>query len=139
MLPLMSLSFSLFSFNFGIEVCDLWPRLNLRQANVPECECWQDLKKDRGPLVMRKHIACLEWVVDARYYRLSGQHDEPGHVARVILNSVDEYVYPIVSSTASCTTLRPSFVRVSSHWAKACGCEMTWVKYSFRTPGKAKR
>ena len=73
MLPLMSLSFSLLFFlNFGIEVCDLWPRLDLCQADVPERERQQDLEQDRGPLVMRKHIAHLEWVVGARYYGLSG-------------------------------------------------------------------
>ena len=115
MLPLMSLSFSPFFFNFGIEVCDLWPRLGLRQANVPEHERQQDIKQDRGPLVMREHIAHLEWAVSVRYYGLSGQHDEPGHVPRVVLDSVDKYVHPAVSLTSLHATLRSSFVRVSSH------------------------
>ena len=49
--------FSIFFLNFGIKVCDLWPRLDLRQADVPKREHQQDLEQDRGPLVVREHIA----------------------------------------------------------------------------------
>ena len=49
--------FSIFFLNFGIKVCDLWPRLDLHQADVPKREHQQDLEQDRGPLVVREHIA----------------------------------------------------------------------------------
>ena len=38
-------------------MCDLWPRLDLHQADVPKREHQQDLEQDRGPLVVREHIA----------------------------------------------------------------------------------
>ena len=37
----------------------MWPLLDLRQADVPECECRQDLEQGRGPLVVREHIAWM--------------------------------------------------------------------------------
>ena len=69
-------------------------RLNLRQVDVPEPEHRQDLEEDQGPLVVREHIARLEWAVGARYYGLLGQHDELGHVAQVVLDSVGKMFIP---------------------------------------------
>ena len=81
------------------------PRLDLRQANVPERERRQHLEKDRGPLLVREHNARLERAVGTRYYGLPGQHHEPGHVARVVLDSVREYVHP-VETRGACACYR---------------------------------
>ena len=73
-------------------MCDLWPRLDLRQTDVPNASVDRTLNKTKVPLLCANTL--LEWTVGARYYGLSGQHDEPGHVARVVLDFVVEMFIP---------------------------------------------
>ena len=84
--------FFFFFFNFRIKVCDLWPRLDLRQADVPNVSIDRTLNKTEVPLLCANTL--LEWAIGARYYGLSSQHDKPGHVARVVLDSVIEMFIP---------------------------------------------
>ena len=65
----------------------IFVRLMFLNANVD-----RTLNRNEVPLSCVNTL--LEWAVGARYYGLWGQHDEPGHVARVILDSISKMFIP---------------------------------------------
>ncbi|RDX67084.1 hypothetical protein CR513_54080, partial [Mucuna pruriens] len=73
----------------------VWPRLDLRQTNVPKRERGKHFEKHRSSLIVREHNARLERTVRARNDRLSRQHHESRHVARIVLNAVRHNVQPV--------------------------------------------
>lgn len=66
------------------------PALDLRQTNVTECESGEYFEQYGRSFIVREHDARFERPVGPRNDWLARQHDEPSHVARVVLYPVRE-------------------------------------------------